>query len=212
MLTKIIKKTFLNYQKLRIILREVMKNMTQNLVIFSGSQKPSFFSEIELELTLIANNLDTSLYHVWYGGGESGLMAVIPSLFHHRGGQVSSVDARQFVSKFGVASFGNCWVMETFDERQKTLVNKGDIYLCLPGGIGTLSELLDVLVNNDVNGKELQIIIFSYQDFFKDIIHFIYNNIESGFVRESVLRNITICKTGQQVIDKLQDVRKKIDI
>ena len=34
----------------------------KNLVIFSGSNKPSFFLDIQQELILIANNLDTSLY------------------------------------------------------------------------------------------------------------------------------------------------------
>lgn len=175
----------------------------KNLVIFSGSNKPSFFSDIQQELILIANNLDTSLYHVWYGGGESGLMGVIPSHFHQRGGQVSSIDAQQFVSKYGQASFGNCFVMNTFIERQNTLVEQGEIFLCLPGGIGTLSELFDVLVNNDVNGKDLKIIIFSYQDFFKPIIDFIFKNIQSGFIRQKLLKNIRICSNGKEIVQTL---------
>ena len=181
----------------------------KNLVIFSGSNKPSFFSDIQQELILIANNLDTTLYHVWYGGGESGLMGVIPYNFHQLGGQVSSVDAQQFVSKYGQASFGNCFVMNTFTERQNTLVEQGEIFLCLPGGIGTLSELFDVLVNNDVNGKDFQIIIFSYQDFFKPIIDFVFENIQSGFIREKILKNLHICYTGTEVIQKLKDLQKK---
>lgn len=180
----------------------------KNLVIFSGSNKPSFFSDIKHELILIANNLDTSLYHVWYGGGESGLMGVIPSHFHQQGGQVSSVDAQQFVSKYGQASFGNCFVMNTFTERQHTLVEQGEIFLCLPGGIGTLSELLDVFVNNDVNGKDFKIIIFSYQHFFKHITDFIFENIQTGFIREKLLKNLHICYTGTDVIQKLKDLQK----
>jgi hypothetical protein len=184
------------------------KNMSKkNLVIFSGSNRPSFFLNIQQELILIANNLDTSLYHVWYGGGESGLMGVIPYHFHHHGGQVSSVDAQQFVSKYGKASFGTCWVMDTFTERQNILIDQGDIFLCLPGGIGTLSELIDVLVNNDVNGKDYKIIIFSYQDFFKPIIDFIFKNIESGFIRQKIIKNIHICYTGEEVLKNLKNIK-----
>ena len=175
----------------------------KNLVIFSGSNKPSFFSDIQQELILIANNLDTSLYHVWYGGGESGLMGVIPSHFHQHGGQVSSVDAQQFVSKYGQASFGDCIVMNTFTERQNTLIEQGEVFLCLPGGVGTLSELFDVLVNNDVNEKEFKIIIFSYLDFYKLIIDFIFENIQSGSIRQKVLRNLYICHKGTEVVQTL---------
>ena len=179
----------------------------KNLVVFSGSNQPSFFLDIQQELILIANNLDTSLYHLWYGGGESGLMGVIPSHFHQHGGQVSSVDAQQFVSKYGTASFGTCWVMDTFTERQNILIDQGDIFLCLPGGIGTLSELFDVLVNNDVNGKDYKIIIFTYQDFFKPIIDFIFKNIESGFIRQKIIKNIHICYTGEEVLKNLKNIK-----
>ena len=150
-----------------------------------------------------ATTANTSLFHVWYGGGESGLMGVIPYHFHQHGGQVSSVDAQQFVSKYGQASFGDCIVMNTFTERQNSLVEQGEIFLCLPGGIGTLSELFDVLVNNDVNGKDFKIIIFSYQDFFKPIIDFIFENIQSGFIRQKLLKNLHICHKGSEVVQTL---------
>ena len=177
--------------------------MKKNIVIFSGSNKPNYFNEIEKDLITISNNIDVEKYNLYYGGGESGLMGVIPYNFYKRNGKVYGIDAKQFVNKYGKASFGETHIMDTFTERQNTLISKGDIFLCLPGGIGTISELFDVLVNNDVNEKSYKVILFSYNNFFEDIIKFIYNKIDGKFIRVKILNNLVICKSVEQVVKEL---------
>lgn len=171
-----------------------------NLVIFSGSNRPSFFEEIKIDLEKIACNLNKDKYSVWYGGGETGLMGLIPYNFYLKGGEVFSVDAKQFVETYGSASFGKTYVMDTFNERQQRLLNSGDIFLCLPGGIGTLSELFDVLVNIDVNKKDFKIILYSYKNFYKNIINFLKDKNREGFIKSRVLENIVICCNYKDII------------
>ena len=69
------------------------------------------------------------------------------------GGKVSCIDQKNFAEKYGSVSFFNNTIVDTFSERQRKLIEKGDIYLCLPGGVGTLSEIFDVLVENDIYHK-----------------------------------------------------------
>ena len=172
-----------------------------NLAIFSGSNKPYFYEEIKKDLEIIAYNLNKNKYNIWYGGGESGLMGVIPYNFHQKGGEVFSVDAKQFVEIYGSASFGKTYVMETFNERQQGLLNNGDIFLCLPGGVGTLSELFDVLVNIDVNKRDYKIILYSYKDFYKNIINFLEEKREEGFIKPRVFENIIVYNDANSLID-----------
>ena len=177
--------------------------MKKNIVIFSGSNKPKYYDDIEKDLILLSNKINVDKYNLYYGGGESGLMGVIPYHFHKRNGNVYGIDAKQFVDKYGKASFGETYIMDTFIERQNTLISKGDIFLCLPGGIGTISELFDVLVNNDVNGKNNKVILFSYNNFFEDIVKFIYKKIDENFIRVKILNNLVICKYIEEVIKEL---------
>ena len=74
--------------------------MKKNIVIFSGSNKPNYFNEIEKDLIIISNNIDVEKYNLYYGGGESGLMGVIPYNFHKRNGKVYGIDAKQFVFEY----------------------------------------------------------------------------------------------------------------
>ena len=70
--------------------------MKKRLVIFSGSNKLINDDQLNNNLKIIANNLDISKYQVWYGGGNTGIMGIIPKNFHYRKGEVYSVDAKQF--------------------------------------------------------------------------------------------------------------------
>ena len=179
-----------------------------NLVVFSGSNKPNFYDDIYLELKNISDNLDVKKYNLWYGGGEAGLMGIIPYNYHLRGGEVFSVDAKQFVDNYGSASFGKTYIMDTFNERQNNLLSKGDIFLCLPGGVGTMSELFDVLVDNDVNKKNSKIIIYSYNNFYKDIIKFIEEKSKEGFIKSDNLDNIQIFSKSEDIFNFLNNFEK----
>jgi uncharacterized protein (TIGR00730 family) len=180
-----------------------------NLVIFSGSNKLIIDNILINNLNFIANNINIHKYNIWYGGGTSGIMGIIPRKFSERSGQVFSVDSKQFIKNYDPLTykpeFGISYVMDTFTKRQNKLVSNGDIYLCLPGGVGTISELFDVLVNNDVNNKHSDIIIYSYNDYFKNILDFINDNIKSGYIRKKILDHIFVFNNEKDICDFLNN-------
>ena len=180
-----------------------------NLVLFSGSNKPNFFDEIKVELEKIGSNLDAKKFNIWYGGGKEGLMSVLPLSFFHSGGSVSTIDWKYFIERYGSVPFFKNITTETFWERQKKLIQVGDIYLCLPGGVGTLSELFDVLVENDIYRKNKKIILFSYKNFFNDILAFLKEKIEMGFIKERHLENIKIFQTSDEILSFLNNLYLK---
>lgn len=181
--------------------------MKKRLVIFSGSNKLINDQTLFSNLEYIGKNLNINNFEVWYGGGNSGIMGIIPKTFSEKNGDVYSVDARQFIEKFpNEEIFGTRYIMETFNERQNGLVEKGDLYLCLPGGVGTISELFDVLVNNDVNGKNCKIILYSYNNFYEEIINFIKKNISFGYIRFHILDNIFVFDNCNDIINFLNTV------
>ena len=178
-----------------------------NLVIFSGSNKLITDNILINNLKKIANNISLNTFNVGYGGGDSGIMGVIPKHFEQRGGDVFAVDAIQF-AKYGSKNFGKVTMCETFTERQNKLVDRGDIYLCLPGGVGTVSELFDTLVNNDVNKANKKIVLYSYNNFFDPIVDFIKKNIESGYIRPHVMDHLSIFNNHDDIITYLNNINK----
>lgn len=176
-----------------------------NIVIFGGSNKPPFFDDLKNNLVNLANNIDIDKYDIWYGGGDSGLMGIIPKRFSDNGGYVYAINAKQFVDKYGIPPFiKKTIIKDTYDERQLELINKSDIVICLPGGVGTLSELFDTFVNNIYNNKNINIIIYNYNNYYNDIINFIYKNIETGLIKKELLNNVNIFNDISEIADYLK--------
>lgn len=153
-----------------------------NLGIFSGSKKASHFEDLRVKLTQLGRQLDPSRYTVVYGGGTSGVMGIVPSIFAQQGGQVLAIDWQRFTEKFGFIEFGETQIYERFDDRQSALIAKSDVVLVLPGGIGTLSELFHILTLNDIGVSKTPVIIFNYNGIYDDILRFIKDRMGDGYI------------------------------
>ena len=172
-----------------------------NLGIFSSSRcvhNQDYISELES----IANKLPNN-YEICYGGGDSGAMGIIPKSFADRGGKVHAIDCKKFYDKYGGVSFAENTIYDTFEERQQQLITKSDVILCLPGGIGTLSELMDVLVLNDLSIKTRKVILFNWGGLFNPIIDFINTGIEQKFITNWEKLNIIVVSSADAVIENL---------
>jgi uncharacterized protein (TIGR00730 family) len=84
--------------------------------------------------------------NVVYGGGSRGLMGVLAGAALEAGGEVTGVIPR-FLDDREVAHHGvtDLRVVETMHERKMLMADLSDAFLVLPGGIGTLEEIVEML-------------------------------------------------------------------
>jgi uncharacterized protein (TIGR00730 family) len=83
---------------------------------------------------------------VVYGGGSLGLMGVLADAAVEAGGEVTGVIPR-FLEEREVGHHGvtDLRVVETMHERKMLMADLADAFLVLPGGVGTLEELVEML-------------------------------------------------------------------
>lgn len=171
---------------------------TINLGIFSSSK--DVIKEILPTLTQIANHLRLD-YKLHYGGGDSGLMGFIPSIFSERGGKVIGHNIKLFSD---TEAFGEEIIYETFSERQSQLINKSNVILVLPGGVGTMSELFDVLVRNDLNLwddiKSRRVILLNFNKLFQPIHDFLIQANKLGLVKNTVLNDLYLANSADECL------------
>ena len=176
--------------------------------IFSGSRWPTLGREtLEKSLLVLTNAINVNNFKIAYGGGESGLMGVIPKRFHENGGQVIGIDAKMFADKYGTASFGTQLVYETFHERQHKLIEEADIILALPGGVGTIYEIMEVITFNDLNlwGDEKnypikkEIICYNFDGYFDSLKLQLKYGVENGLISENSFKLVKWCQNVEQI-------------
>lgn len=81
-----------------------------------------------------------------YGGSSIGLMGAVSSAALEAGGQVYGVEPGFFIEA-GVAQHDltELYVVETMGERKEKMIELADVFVALPGGVGTLEEISEVM-------------------------------------------------------------------
>jgi len=183
------------------------KTKKNNLGIFGGSCVGKNMETIN-NIKNIGKNINTNKFKILFGGGNDGIMAMIPKIFSERGGEVKGVNWTQF-TKYGRQKFGSEVLHDTFRDRQYYLLSESDIFLCLPGGLGTLSELFDVLMNNsskfwpDKNTKKT-IIVYNHNKFFEPIKKMIEIQEDNEFIHNPDNLSVVFLEDYNDIINLLK--------
>ena len=139
-------------------------------------------------------------YQLIHGGGKIGLMGVIARTVQQFGGTVMGIIPEK-LNMIGIASETDDQLVVTKDmqERKAVMRDNSDVFIALPGGFGTLEEVMEVITlkqlryhscpiifinTNNFYGKLLdQFEVFYQQDFAKPNyrkLYFVANNIDQA--------------------------------
>lgn len=125
-----------------------------NIVVFCGScmgRGPAFAREARRLGAWIAGQGHALVY----GGSSTGLMGEVASAVLEAGGRVVGVEASVFVNR-GVANrdVTEMVVVGTLAERKREMMRRGDAFVALPGGVGTLDEVTEVACGKRVGDPD----------------------------------------------------------
>lgn len=129
-------------------------------------------------------------YDLVFGGGAIGLMGVIAREFKKNGNQVISVIPDK-LNKKGIVfeDSDEIIVTETMSERKKIMENISDSFIALPGGFGTLEEILEIITLKQLKYHNKAIAILNINNFFNGLIDQLDKLYELRFV-ENVHKNL----------------------
>lgn len=102
-----------------------------------------------------------------YGGADLGLMGALARAVHAGGGRVVGVIPQALQAR-GIAYAIADEVIITADlrERKATMETRADAFIALPGGIGTLEELLEVLTLRQLQAHTKPIVLLNTADYY----------------------------------------------
>lgn len=153
----------------------------KNLAVFC-SGKPGIKEEYIEVTKQLMKSLDNTKIKVAYGGGNVGLMGVVREAFIENGGTVISSNVHRFV----VPGIPDDYLFENITDRQAKLVELGDMFLLLPGGYGSIYEILQVIVMNQIGESSKDIIIFNYNGVYDFFIKQIEVLEKEGFIKHEL--------------------------
>ena len=157
---------------------------------------------------VLAEN-DCTLY---YGGGNVGLMKVIADKMLEEGKEVVGV-MPNLILDMEIGHDGVTKMIETdsMSERKSLLIDESDAFIAMPGGFGTLDELFEIIVLNQLQITDKPVALYNVMNYYDGIIQFIDHAVSQGFIRKEHRDNIII-SVDPEVLFRELSKHKSVDI
>jgi uncharacterized protein (TIGR00730 family) len=119
-----------------------------------------------------------------YGGGKVGLMGVIADEVLRLGGEATGVIPKHLVEReVGHAGLTRLFVVKDMHERKAMMSDLADGFIAMPGGMGTLEELFEMVTWAQLGIHAKPIGLLNVNGFYDGLSAFIGHLVETGFVR-----------------------------
>jgi uncharacterized protein (TIGR00730 family) len=127
-----------------------------------------------------------------YGGGAVGLMGILAHAVMEGGGQVTGI-IPQFLKDREVMlrEVDDLIVTADMHERKSAMFERADAFVALPGGIGTLEEVVEVMTWAQLDRHVKPVLIVNINGFYDPLIALFDRMMKEGFLHKSFMGNHT---------------------
>ena len=128
-----------------------------------------------------------------YGGGKVGLMGVIADEVLRLGGEATGVIPKALVEReVGHAGLTRLFVVKDMHERMAMMAELSEGFIAMPGGMGTLEELFEMLTWAQLGIHAKPVGLLNANRFWDGLVAFVRHQSEEGFVRPEHLGLIRV--------------------
>ena len=168
----------------------------------SGPGKNPAFARAAREFgkTLAENGIE-----LIYGGGSIGLMGELAKSVLKHGGKVTGVIPEFLVARERMLKEAqNLVVTKDMHERKRIMFERSDAFVALPGGVGTLEELVEQLTWSQL-GQHKKPILAANIDHFWDPLCALLDHMEAlEFIRAGLTVKLLVADSVEKILPRLQ--------
>lgn len=119
-----------------------------------------------------------------YGGGAVGLMEVVADAALAAGGDVIGVIPRSLDDReIGHRGLTELRIVESMHERKMQMAELSDAFVALPGGVGTVEELVEVLTWTQLGFHHKPCAVLDVEGYYRPLVAFLDHAVDEGFLR-----------------------------
>lgn len=123
-----------------------------------------------------------------YGGGTIGMMGAVSSAVIENGGQVTGIIPRFLLdmeaSHTELERLDELILTDDMHERKRTMFERSDGFIALPGGIGTLEELVEQLTWAQLGQHKKPVLLANINQFWQPLIELISHMQDEAYIRK----------------------------
>lgn len=159
----------------------------KKLCVFCGSAEGN--SPVYLEM---AKNLGEMMAQnnvgLVYGGASIGVMGAIADAVLANDGVVIGVIPKTLVDyEIAHKNLTELHIVEDMHQRKKLMYDRSDAFLSLPGGMGTLDEMFEILTWSQLKLHSKACFIYNFMGFYDSLLAYLKHSHKEGFIKEQHL-------------------------
>ncbi|MBQ9678295.1 MAG: TIGR00730 family Rossman fold protein [Prevotella sp.] len=137
-----------------------------------------------------------------YGGVNQGLMECVAKATHEAGGQVIGVIPTIIEQSGRISPYVDVEMFcDNLSDRKQLMQDQADVFIALPGGIGTLDEVFTIAASATIGYHSKKIILYNMKGFWNSLQTLLDDLQSKGFTRKDWHHQI-------QIANSLDDLRQ----
>lgn len=182
-----------------------MKSRFRRVCVFCGSspgKNPNYqHAAVQLGKQLVERKID-----LVYGGGSIGLMGLISQAVYDGGRHVLGVIPKTLMPReITGETVGEVRAVSGMHQRKAEMARQADAFIALPGGYGTLEELLEVITWAQLGIHDKPVGLLNVDGYYNSLLSFIDKAVDEGFVTPAARHIIVSAHTAHELMCKLED-------
>ncbi|XP_057466813.1 cytokinin riboside 5'-monophosphate phosphoribohydrolase LOG7-like [Actinidia eriantha] len=192
-------------------MEEETKSRFKRIGVFCGSSsgKKSSYQDAAVELgkELVERRID-----LVYGGGSGGLMGLVSQAVHDGGRHVLGIIPRTLMPReITGETIGEVRAVSDMHQRKAEMARQADAFIALPGGYGTLEELLEVITWAQLGIHCKPVGLLNVEGYYNSLLCFVDKAVDEGFISPTARRIIVSAPTAKQLVRELEEYVPEYD-
>lgn len=162
----------------------------QSICVYCGSQPGRDPAYMEAGRAL-GKSIAAHGLRLVYGGGTKGIMGAVAAGVLANGGKVTGIIPEFLVdmeaTRHSLGQLNELIVTEDMHTRKHTMFERSDAFVTLPGGIGTLEEIVEIMTWGQLGRHEKPMVFANINGFWNPMLDLVQHMREQGFIHRAHL-------------------------
>ena len=183
----------------------------KNISIFCGAHEgknPKYAQSAKI----ISEAIAKKGINVVFGGGNVGLMKIISDTALDNGVEVLGISLKSLHAlELANPRLNEIVVTDTLLDRKDEFMSRSDAFIVLPGGVGSLDELAEIMASNQLGIINKPVGILNTEGYYDHLLKWFDKAVEEGFISSANLKELLVSDNPEELVDLVVNHQRPSD-
>ena len=183
----------------------------KNISIFCGAHegKNPIYAQ---SAKIISEAIAKKGINVVFGGGNVGLMKIISDTALDNGVEVLGISLKSLHAlELANPRLNEIVVTDTLLDRKDEFMSRSDAFIVLPGGVGSLDELAEIMASNQLGIINKPVGILNTEGYYDHLLKWFDKAVEEGFISSANLKELLVSDNPEELVELIVNHKRPSD-